>query len=513
LRRMLKRLVVAILCASAFVGAQVNQAEGPGPVTLQTSEPLFAVLTAINVCGYDAELANSVPLRAQIRDEANAALQASPDAIVAKDVLCKIFHERQQPDSARELSQYVSLGVNLAGPPFQLTMKQADLPPDALGLVDSQFVPALQTLYDTAKWHELWQKHDAAYNAHLEKLHPLVTEMIFQTDIYLKLPMSSYLGRKFAVFVEPQAAPSQVNARNYRDDYFIVLSPGQNTALRLDQVRHTYLHYILDPLALKRANVIKRLGPLLETVQKAPLEEIYKNDASLMLVESLVRAIEARTLTANTKDPKVLDTVRSSAAQTAMEQGFVLTRYFYDALAAFEKGPTGFRDAFGDLLIGIDIGKERRRAENVRFTAQATPELMRASNSRRLQLLDVAEQKLLEGDTQGAHQIAQRVLDERSEDPARAMFILGKAATRNKDIDGAQLMFERSLELAKEPRTKAWAHIYLARILDLRCSRDAALSHYRAALSAGDPRPDTKTAADKGIASRPERCTGPEDKN
>jgi tetratricopeptide (TPR) repeat protein len=161
------------------------------------------------------------------------------------------------------------------------------------------------------------------------------------------------------------------------------------------------------------------------------------------------------------------------------------------------------------MLLGIDIGKERRRAENVKFAAQATPELVRASDLRKPQLLDVAEQRLVQGDTRGAHQIAQKVLEERSEDPARAMFILGKAATRNKDIDGAQLMFERTLEIAKEPRTKAWAHIYLARILDLRCSREAALTHYRAALSAGDSRPDTKTAADKGIASKPERCAEP----
>jgi tetratricopeptide (TPR) repeat protein len=232
-----------------------------------------------------------------------------------------------------------------------------------------------------------------------------------------------------------------------------------------------------------------------------------------MLVESLVRAIEARTLTANTKDPKMLETARSSAAQAAMEQGFVLTRYFYDALAAFEKEPTGFRDAFGTMLLGIDVGKERRRAENVTFAAQATPELMRASNSRKVQMLDLAEQKLMQGDPQGAHQIAQKVLDDKSEDPARAMFILGKAATRNRDIDGAQMMFERTLEIAKEPRTKAWAHIYLARILDLKCSRDAALTHYRAALTAGDPRLDTKAAADKGIASKPERCNESEGKN
>jgi tetratricopeptide (TPR) repeat protein len=509
---MLKRVCLVVLVANGLLVAQANQSESESPVALQTSEPLFAVLTAINLCGYDAELNTSDPIRAQIREDATAAVQASADAVLAKEQFCKIYASRQQADSARELSQYISLGVNLGGPPFTLTMKQADLPPDALGLVDAQILPALQTLYDAAGWKRLWQKYEPAYSAQIERLRPQVAEMIFQTDIYLKLPMSSYVGRKFVVYVEPQAAPSQINARNYRDDYYIVLSPAQSSVPKLDQIRHTYLHYIFDPLALKRANVIKRLEPVLETVQKAPLDDVYKHDPSLMLVESLVRAVEARTLRVNSKDPKVVETARSSAAQSAMEQGFVLTHYFYEALAGFEKEPTGFRDAFGTMLVGIDIGKERKRAEAVKFKAQATPELVRASNVHRPQLLDLAEQKLQQGDTQGAHQIAQKVLEDKSEDPARAMFILGKAATRNKDIDGAQLMFERTLEIAKEPRTKAWAHIYLARILDLRCSREAALSHYRAALTAGDSRPDTKTAADKGIASKPERCAEQNDR-
>jgi hypothetical protein len=45
----------------------------------------------------------------------------------------------------------------------------------------------------------------------------------------------------------------------------------------------------------------------------------------------------------------------------------------------------------------------------------------------------------------------------------------------------------------------AWSHIYLARILDLQESREEAVKHYRAALAAGDDRPDTKAAAERGL--------------
>jgi tetratricopeptide (TPR) repeat protein len=158
------------------------------------------------------------------------------------------------------------------------------------------------------------------------------------------------------------------------------------------------------------------------------------------------------------------------------------------------------------MLYAIDLDKEKRRISNINFSSKAAPELLSASNVNRPQMLDLAEAKLSSGDVQGAHRIAQEVLDRRTEDPARAMFILARAATLNKDVDSAQSLFERTLEIAREPRTIAWSHIYIARILDLKCNRDSALSHYRAALSAGDPTPDIKTAADKGITELPPGC-------
>jgi tetratricopeptide (TPR) repeat protein len=291
----------------------------------------------------------------------------------------------------------------------------------------------------------------------------------------------------------------------------MVVSPSPASPVKIDAIRHTYLHYILDPLALKRANAVKRIEPVLDVVANAPLEQNYKQDTSLMLVESLIRAIEARNLKVDNADAKAVEMARSNAAQVSMEQGFVLTRYFYEALGEFEKGESGFRDSFGDMLVKLDVARERKRASAIKFSAQATPELIRASKARKVLLLDLAEQKLAQNDPQGARRIAQEVLDNKSEDPGRALLVLGKASTRLKEVDNAQSMFERALEIAKEPRTLAWSHIYLARILDLRCQRDNALTHYRAALHTGDPGLDTKTAAEKGIATAPERCA--EEKN
>jgi hypothetical protein len=482
-----------------------RQSTGESKIGLDTSEALFSTITAINICGFDYELAGSDPVRSRVRADVAQAIANSTDAAAARDELCRFYKDKQQPDAAHELAQYVSLALNMSEPPeFKIVGRESDLPPDAFNILG--FRPLLQKFYDAANLHQIWLKYQPAYERQLQALHEPVAQMILRTDTYLKLPMSLYLGRKFVVYIELMGAPGQVNARNYGVDYFLTATPANGT-LRLDQLRHTYLHYILEPLLAKRGRDIKKIEPLLAYVQTAPLDESFKQDAALLATESLIRAIEARMLMPNVAkgDNKGLEAARSAAAQASMEQGYVLTRYFYDQLVPFERESTGLRDAFPDWLFQIDVNREKKRAQNTTFAAQGTPDPVRASQ-RKPQMLDLAEEKLSQRDAQGAHAIAQKVLDDQSEDPARAMFILARAATLNRDIDGARLLFERTLEIAKEPRTVAWSHILLARIFDLECNRDTALTHYKAALVAGDPAPDTQSAANKGLRETAPGC-------
>jgi hypothetical protein len=69
-----------------------------------------------------------------------------------------------------------------------------------------------------------------------------------------------------------------------------------------------------------------------------------------------------------------------------------------------------------------------------------------------------------------------------------------------KDMAGAQSYFERALQAAHEPKVVAWSHIYLGRIFDLQEEREQALSHYRAAMSAGAVLPEIKAAAEQGLS-------------
>jgi len=322
-----------------------------------------------------------------------------------------------------------------------------------------------------------------------------VAKMLFDTEIYLKLPSSQYLGQGFTVYLDPMGAPGQINARNYGSNYFVVISPGSGSSLKMEQIRHTYLHYLLDPLALKYPTTMKRLTPLLDSVKTAPIDESFKNDVTLLLTECFIRAIEARTAGGG----KAPEAQREQVVEESLQQGFILTRYFYDALIKFEKDPAGLRNAYGEMVSNIDVGREEKFAAQVQFANQADPELLHLSRPIEGKLLVTAEQRLSAGDVTNAQKLAQEALDEKSEDPGRALFILAQVATMNRDMQGARSYFQRALEVAREPKVVAWSHIYLGRIFDLQENREAAVDQYRAALNAGASLPEAKAAAERGL--------------
>ena len=142
------------------------------------------------------------------------------------------------------------------------------MPPDAAAVLG--ILPLLQKFSEAAGLHDIWEGNRQAYSALTGRYHEALAKMLFDTEIYLKLPSSTRLGRDFTVYVDPMGAPGQTNARNYGSDYYVVISPGPGSGLKMDQIRHTYLHYLLDPLAMKYPATMKRLEPLLESSRPRP---------------------------------------------------------------------------------------------------------------------------------------------------------------------------------------------------------------------------------------------------
>lgn len=468
------------------------------PITLDTSETLFTVLTAMNTCGYDADLNISDPQRSAIRNEVQRNLRESPDAHEVVTTMCEWYDTHQARDAAHDLSQYISLALYLDGPPhFMPRVKEDMLPPDASQIAN--FGKQLEQFYDKAQLHGIWERHRQNYAALVERYHVPLAKMVFDNDIYLRMQSGGYLGRTFTVFLDFMGDPAQANARNYGMDYYVVVFPSPNphaqSPLKMEEIRHAYLHYLLDPMAEKHPSAVKRLDPLLQSVKLAPLEESFKTDISLLVTECMVRAIEIRTV--GTK--QTAEAMRAQAVDDAVKQGYILTRYFYNALVKFEKDPVGFREAYGDILDGVDIKAEQKAASQVQFASATAPELVQLSRMEDRRMLLTAEKRLAAGDAKGAQELAQEAIDRKIGDQGRALFILAQVAVANKNRDGAVENFQKAIQASKDPKVVAWSHVYLGRILDMKEDRTGAMNEYRAALTAGSDLPEVKAAAEHGL--------------
>jgi len=484
------------LAAALGVFAPLGRADNPSPISLDTSEILFTVLAAMNACGYDAGLNISDAQRLNIRAEVQNNLHESTDAQGAMDDMCDWYQGHRSKDVLHDLSQYVSLALYLQGPPhFLPKVKEDDLPPDAAPIAG--FGALLEKFYDKAGLHGIWERHRANYAALIERYHTPLAKMVFDTDIYLKLQSGGYLGRTFTIYLDFLGDPDQVNGRNYGTDYYVVVfplpDPSAPEPLKMREIRHAYLHYLLDPLAEKHYNAIKRIEPLLGSVKRAPLEDSFKTDISLLVTECMVRAVEIRT--SGSKD--TAEAMRAQAVDDAVKQGYVLTRYFYNALVGFEKDPAGLRAAYGDILDNIDLKQEQKAANELQFADVTAPELVQLSRLEDRRMLSTAEKRLAAGDPKGAQELAQQALQKKVGDQGRALFILAQVAVANKNREDALANFQKAIQATKDPKVVGWSHVYLGRILDMKEDREGALNEYRAALSTDLP--EVKAAAERGI--------------
>jgi tetratricopeptide (TPR) repeat protein len=192
------------------------------------------------------------------------------------------------------------------------------------------------------------------------------------------------------------------------------------------------------------------------------------------------------------------EAVRRHAIQQDMADGYVLTEYFYNAFATFERAPQSFKESIGEMVYGMDVSAELSRVKHITFNQESSSDVVHRSPPE-LRGLDLAEMKLMKGDTDAAGALAQQSVDDKSGDTARANFILARVAIMHRDVPVAQHDFEETIRLSKDPRMLAWSHIYLGRIYDIQDQRDQAVNEYRAALTVRDGEPDTRVAAEKGL--------------
>ncbi len=496
--------------------------------SVETDEAVFIMAAALNACGYDAGMDHPNPLRVKVRREMDEEIAAAADAQAARNKLCVFVREHDMGDPGKTVGQYLSLALLMKpSADLELAEPMSQLPPDALRVVG--MVPALKQFVAAVRLHLLWAETRVEYDESLQPLIQPLTKQILQLSLYLRLSEAGNEQRRFVVIVEPMLAPGVVNARIYGLDYLMVLAPPQTEAeqARFEQdVRHFYLHFAVEPLIFGYPQAMLRLQPLMKVMREAPVDEVYRDDVESLVSECLIRAIEARTMDTGLAPAKIavgtrfaddaskaellrqqqVEAIRVARAQRDTQEGFVLTKYFFDQLKLYEKSSESLLDAIGAMVYGMDVEEVKHQASHIQFV-QANEEREPGLQQRPASLgkeaaadpLTDAEKQLSAGHVNEAIASAQAVVDKKEGDTGRAMYLLAEAHAMHGDMQEAQSNFEQALTMTKDPHTLAWSHIYLGRIDDIKQDRTAAVEQYKAALKVKSDLPDAVAAAQQGL--------------
>ncbi|HXB72877.1 MAG TPA: tetratricopeptide repeat protein [Candidatus Acidoferrales bacterium] len=490
----MKRLVLAILTFLA-----VSPAARPAETgQLDASPSLFTVMAAINAAGYSAELSSPTnhPLRAAIRAE--LAKRNIPSLSALKD----FFDRHRQKNDTLELSQYISFALSCVGPPtFAFTQRDVEIPPEVVGM--RELSGLLEKFYQEANVEDLWRRSQPAIEQYLGRYHEPVTDAVLQVSGYLRQSASGFKGRRFQIFIELLAGPNQIQTRSYGFNYTVVVTPSPEP--RIFDLRHAYLHYLLDPLATRNMEILTRKKSLMDHVIRAQgLGDSYKEDFLLLTSESLIKAVEAR-----------LDH-KPSMVQDALKEGYALAPYFAESLPAYEKQETSMVYYFTDMVQAIDLAKEDKRLTGVEFNktpkerpgrtviteAPAPPPPTGAAKT----LADAED--LLAARTQDPSYVGKAkklflgVLEQTDKKPmhAAAYYGLARVAALEKDPETADRLFKKTLELEPEAAVKAWALVYLGKLSQAAGEREQALQYFQDALKVEGASKTALTQAQAGVA-------------
>ena len=466
MKRFLSLAVLLFSLCSGVFGAESLQ--------LEANENIFYVMAAINAAGYDEglRLPDNHPLRQQLRD-----YLAQQNIKVLPDLKQFFITNGRRKTQAQDFAQYLSYALSVTGPPdFGWKTRDVEIPPDAKAL--EGLTPLLIDFVREARLDRLWRAALPTYEREMEKYHGPLIALTQRIDGYLRVPSSGYLGRHFQINIDLLAAPQQVQVRNYGDDANVIVTHSAEP--KMYDIRHSYLHYQVDPIVIKYGIDLNQKRSLLDLVQLTPLDDNYKNDFVLLTNESLIKAIEARL----DKNPGAVD--------MAMKQGYVMTQYFAEQLPDFEKQQQGLRFYLEDVVKAIDLKKESVRIAAIKFDSSQLQRkgkqivtAVEPERSQSAKTLEQAEQLYSARTLDKAKDLYLKALQQKGSDEehSQAWFGLGRIALLEKQPDAAVKLFDKSLTSQPDAFTKGWTYVYLARLAKAAKEPDKAAEYYQLALA------------------------------
>jgi tetratricopeptide (TPR) repeat protein len=462
-------------------------------VSIETSQQLFATMCALWAVGYDSEAATA-SLPPAWRGIAEQMYQLKGPAVEA---LRAYYGKHEHHDPSVTLTRFISFAMVVGPPPdFKYAFRHDDLPPDVLTLED--FNDVLAKFYQEAQIDRVWRRIEPAYQLPTQLLQGPMTKIVLQTTGYLREVLASDSPRTFTIYIEPLVR-TDTNFRNYGYQYDFILNGDADPPLA--DLRHAFLHFLLDTIPARYPAAIAPSRPLIQLALKAPqLPAQYHDDHIAYYAECLIKAVELR-----------LDHTPPAKLGAALDQddaqGYVLVRPLFAGLDKFQQAEPAMKFYFPVLAKNIDVAAETKRVAAIQFSPAPESAPLTAPEqeaNEKEEMLRRGEQFIASQDGASAQAQFEKVLAHWPGTP-RAEYGLAIAAVLQRQGQKAEDLFTALVQPpsngapAPDASVLAWSHVYLGRIHDMKSDRDQAVTEYRAALAVTGAPASARAAAQNGL--------------
>lgn len=276
---------------------------------------VFTLFAFLNHTGYDQQLRGQYhPVRKMVRDD----LQA---------MNLNLLNNNYYTEKNFLPISYINEIRKMDGPPY-FTMNQ--YPIDELKDLSLH----LQEFYEKANIEELYMKYKPYYDEEINKFHnqSFMANMLVKWNHFLKIHNMPSIEIQYNL-LDSHGTGYTLYRKDSENTYKITLGPEQtfsNGVISASTLGIEYLHYITEPWLYNMESEIQKTSHMMSSIQQGNLAtgEFY-NRWDGIFRKSLVRGIHARV------HEKSIRADEWDAVNYFMNEGFILTKYFYDRMAEF----------------------------------------------------------------------------------------------------------------------------------------------------------------------------------
>ena len=417
---------------------------------------LFTVMSAINAGGFDYEAGPLMhPVRGRVRDKLKS---LNPELARRLRDFYVAHHAPNTPQ--REIAGYTSLALLLSDPPrFEITLPPPDIPSDVREVIG--FEQVLPPFYQEAGLEQLWSEVRPEYEAEIEKYKPVVLQSVLQSQQYLRTETRMALDRQILFMPDLMSAYGLSNSRIVKNLYYLIVGPADSPEKNLHNVRHEYLHFLLDPIMEKNGLAIVQQQEVLKLIEDRPeVLERFGKDLRLLNTESLIEAVQLRI-----EQPQ---DIQAQLSQLYVA-GNVLIYHYYEQLEEFEKATISFPEYLPSVIQAFSLKREAARrerlsAERAAVRQKQEQEAQRARDqAERSDMLGQVGLLLQKKDHAAAERLLLALRGKKPDDPP-VLFSLGQIELQKQNPAAAEAFLKKVIDHpAAPPWMGAWSRVYLAR--------------------------------------------------